>query len=47
LIPINDKFSIGFRYSGALSFFDNKESLVQIEFEAKTPWTIEKELESE
>ena len=47
LTPITDKFSIGFRYSGALSFFDNKESLVQIEFEAKTPWTIEKELESE
>jgi len=47
LTPINDKFSIGFRYDSALSFFDDIENLVQIEFEAKTPWTIEKELESE
>ena len=47
LTPINDKFNIGFHYSSALTFFNNKENLVQIEFETKTPWTIEKELESE
>lgn len=47
LTPINDKFSIGFRYDSALTFFDDKENLVQIEFDTKTPWTIEKELESE
>lgn len=47
LTPINDRFSIGFCYSAALTFFDDRENLVQIEFEAKTPWAIEKELESE
>ena len=47
LTPINDRFSIGFHYNSALSFFENKENLVQIEFDTKTPWTIEKELESE
>lgn len=47
LTPINDKFSIGFRYDSALTFFDEKENLVQVEFDAKTPWTINKELESE
>lgn len=47
LTPINDKFSIGFHYDSALTFFDKKENLVQIEFEAKIQWTIDKELESE
>ncbi len=36
LTPINDKFSIGFRHDSALTFFDDKENLVQIEFEAKS-----------
>ena len=47
LTPINDRFSIGFRYDSALTFFDKKENLVQIEFDTKTPWTINKQLESE
>ncbi|MBK8153868.1 MAG: hypothetical protein IPK61_13050 [Saprospiraceae bacterium] len=47
LTPINDKFSIGFHYDSSLTYFDNKENLVQIEFDAKTLWTIEKESESE
>lgn len=47
LTPINDKFSIGFRYDSALTFFDEKENLVQIEFDAITSWIINKELESE
>ena len=47
LTPINDKFSIGFHYYSASTFFDTKENLVQIEFEAKINWTIDKELESE
>lgn len=46
LTPINDRFSIGFRYDSALTFFNAKEGLVQIEFETKIPWTI-KALESE
>ncbi len=47
LTPINDTFSMGFRYDNALTFFSNKENLVQIEFDAKTPWKTEKELENE
>jgi len=47
LTPITDNFSIGFYYDSSLTFFEDKENLVQIEFDAKTPWTIEKELESE
>jgi hypothetical protein len=47
LTPINDKFSIGFRYDSSLTFFADKNNIVQIEFLAKTPWTIESELESE
>ena len=47
LTPINKEFSIGFRYQNELTFFSDKENLVQIEFETKTPWTIEKNLESE
>jgi hypothetical protein len=45
LTSISDKFSIGFLNSSALTFFDNKENLVQIEFDAQIPWIIEKELE--
>jgi hypothetical protein len=47
LYKVSDSFSFGFRSDNALTFFDDKENLVQIEFEAKIPWTIEKELESE
>jgi hypothetical protein len=47
LTKINNTFSIGFHNNSALTFFEDKENLVQIEFEAKTNWTIEKELENE
>lgn len=47
LYKVSDSFSLGFRSGNALTFFEDKENLVQIEFEAKIPWTIEKELESE
>jgi len=47
LFELTDKFSLGFRVDNALTFFEDIENLVQIEFEAKIPWTIEKELESE
>lgn len=41
LTPITENFSIGFCYDSGLAFFEDKESLVQIEFESKIPWTIE------
>ena len=47
LFELTDKFSLGFRVDNALTFFEDIENLVQIEFEAKIPWTIEKELENE
>ena len=47
LTKITDTFSLGFHYNSSLSFFEDKENLVQIEFDVKTSWTIEKELESE
>lgn len=47
LTAITESFSIGFCYDSSLSYFENKENLVQIEFDAKTTWTIDKELESE
>ena len=46
LTPINETFSIGFCYDHSLSFFNDDKDLVQIEFDAKTPWTIDKTLES-
>ena len=39
--------SVGYICQECGGFFDDKNNLVQIEFEAKTPWTIESELESE
>jgi hypothetical protein len=47
LTPITESFSLGFHFSNSLAFFEDTTNLVQIEFDAKTPWTIDKELESE
>lgn len=47
LTPITDTFSLGFLYDNSLTFFDDTENLVQVEFEVKTNLTIDKELESE
>ena len=47
LTTISETFSIGFRKASDLTFFENKDDLVQIEFEVKIPWTISRELESE
>lgn len=38
---INDCFGIGFREAFDLSFFDGREGLVQIDFDAKIPWTLD------
>lgn len=46
LTPITERFSIGFRTGNALTFFRDRENLVQVEFDAIIPWTIDKELES-
>ncbi len=32
LTPVNENFSIGFRYDNALTYFDDKNDIVQIEF---------------
>ncbi len=45
LTPVSEHFSIGFRYDNDLSFFEDKENLVQIEFNASIPWTIDLALE--
>lgn len=47
LTPITDTFNLGFRIDSALTFFDEKTNLVQIEFETKIPWIIDRELENE
>jgi hypothetical protein len=40
---VTDAFSIGFSVQDNLTFFDNKENLVQVEFTAIVPWVIEDE----
>jgi hypothetical protein len=45
LTPVTKNFSIGFRLDNSLTIFQDNEGLVQIEFESKVPWTIDKELE--
>lgn len=45
LTPVTENFSIGFRVDNSLTIFAEKEGLVQIEFESKIPWTIDKKLE--
>jgi hypothetical protein len=45
LTPVAENFSIGLRVDNSLTIFQDKEGLVQIEFEAKIPWTIDNKLE--
>ena len=47
MTDINESFSVGFRIASDLAYFNDNENLVQVEFEAKIPWTIDKKLESE
>jgi len=47
MTPIDNQMSIGFWMSNSLSYFENKEDVVQVEFEVKLPWVIDKALESE
>lgn len=46
MTPINKHFSIGFRMASELTYFTDKDNLVQVEFEVKLPWVIDKKLES-
>jgi hypothetical protein len=47
LTQLTNNFGIGFTNAKTLSVFKTDEDLVQIEFDCKIPWTIEKELEPE
>jgi hypothetical protein len=47
LTPVSSTFRIGFRTDSALTFFKDKEDLVQVEFETHIPRRIDKELETE
>lgn len=46
LTIITDKFSIGFTEGNDLTFFPDKNDLVQVEFMVKIPWIIDKSLET-
>ena len=41
LTPIKDNFSIGFDNENELTFFKDKDGLVQVQFEARIPWVID------
>ena len=47
LTPITDNFSIGFSVGSDLAFFDDKNGLIQVEFDTFIPWIIDKKLENE
>lgn len=47
MTDIVESFSIGFRIANQLTYFKDKENLVQVEFETKIPWIIDKKLEPE
>lgn len=38
LTKLNDNFSIGFSKRSSLTFFENNEDVIQIEFETSIPW---------
>ncbi len=42
LTKITDDFEIGFAKGSSSTFFDDKEGLVQIEFETEIPWIIDR-----
>jgi hypothetical protein len=46
MIPIGKTFSIGFQMADIFTFFIDKENLVQVEFEVKMPWVIDKGVET-
>ncbi len=46
LTPITDNFAIGFTKGNDLTFFEDKTWLVQVEFDTKIPWIMDKSLET-
>jgi hypothetical protein len=46
LTKIGDNFSIGFGEGNDLTYFEEKDGLVQIEFDTNIPWIIDKSLET-
>lgn len=47
LNPITDSFKIGFTKGDDLTYFKDKNDLIQIEIEIMVPWVIDRMLESE
>ena len=47
LEPITNEFGIGFTKKICNPAFEDKTELVQVEFECKIPWVIDKELETD
>ncbi|NEV95073.1 glutaredoxin [Psychroflexus sp. YR1-1] len=45
MTKITDNFSLGFRYDNSLTPFNEKNGLVQIEFDCHLPWVLENEPE--
>jgi hypothetical protein len=45
LISIGKNFAIGFRKENFLTFFEDRNNLVQVEFECIIPWILEEEFE--
>ncbi|MEQ8812885.1 MAG: hypothetical protein RIE59_27685 [Imperialibacter sp.] len=45
LTDITPKFSIGFRRANSLTAFNKADRLVQVEFECKVPWVLDRQLE--
>ncbi len=41
LTPITDVFKIGAHMDNSLSYFEDKESIVQIEFSVELPWALQ------
>jgi len=46
-VDLTPNFGIGFTHDNALTSFNPKDGLVQIEFTVNLPWVLEKELEQE
>lgn len=47
MTAITENFSIGFHMGFALTLFEDRKELVQVEFSAYIPWTIDKALETD
>jgi len=47
MTAIDESFGIGFTVAEDFTYFKDKNNLVQVEYETKVPWTIDKKLEPE